>query len=155
MKKGIILFLTVSVIGFSAPKKTFKSENLKNSKQETFNRQPSNIKFSENGRKQVPEGETKIRKININDLKQRFFKERIEIYKKTPKLSLEIFKQFDVAFINFFNAASEKEQIKYSKQLNDLAIKYNRMFLTPAPNEYFLCEEILNIFSVKNLKKAK
>ena len=61
MKKGIILFLVASVIGFSVPKKIFKSEN---SKQETFNRQPSNIKFSENARKQVPEGETKIRRIN-------------------------------------------------------------------------------------------
>lgn len=142
MKKGIILFLTVSVIGFSAPKKIFKSENLKNSKQETF-------------KKQVSEGETKIRKININDLKQRFFKERVEIYKKTSKSSLEIFKQFDVAFINFFNATSEKEEIKYSKQLNDLVIKYNGMFSKPIPNEYFLCEEILDIFSVKNLKKVK
>lgn len=155
MKKGIILFLTVSVIGFSAPKKIFKSENLKNSKQETFNRQPSNIKFSENGKKKVSEGETKIRKININDLKQRFFKERVEIYKKTSKSSLEIFKQFDVAFINFFNATSEKEEIKYSKQLNNLVIKYNGMFSKPIPNEYFLCEEILDIFSVKNLKKVK
>ena len=155
MKKGIILFLTVSVIGFSAPKKIFKSENLKNSKQETFNRQPSNIKFSENGKKQVSEGETKIRKININDLKQRFFKERVEIYKKTSKSSLEIFKQFEVAFINFFNATSEKEEIKYSKHLNDLVIKYNGMFSKPIPNEYFLCEEILDIFSVKNLKKVK
>lgn len=155
MKKGIILFLAFSVVGFSAPKKIFKSENLKNSKQETFNRQPSNIKFSENGRKQASEGEGKARKININDLKQRFFKERVEIYKKTPKSSLEIFKQFDVAFINFFNAASEKEQIKYSKQLNDLVIKYNGMFSKPIPNEYFLCEEILNIFSVKNINKTK
>ena len=155
MKKGIILFLVASAIGFSAPKKIFKSENLKNSKQETFDRQPSNIKFSENGRKQVLEEETKVRRININDLKQRFFKERIEIYKKTSKSSLEIFKQFDVAFINFFNATSEKEEIKYSKQLNDLVIKYNGMFSKPIPNEYFLCEEILDIFSVKNLKKVK
>ena len=147
MKKGIILFLVASVIGFSVPKKIFKSEN---SKQETFNRQPSNIKFSENARKQVPEGETKIRRININDLKQRFFKERVEIYKKTSKSSLEIFKQFDVAFINFFNAASEKEQIKYSKQLNELVIKYNRMFSKPIPNEYFLCEEIVS----KSLNKC-
>lgn len=44
MKKGIIVFLAISAIGFSAPKKIFKSENLKNSKQETFNRQPSNNK---------------------------------------------------------------------------------------------------------------
>ena len=144
MKKGIIVFLAISAIGFSAPKKIFKSENLKNSKQETFNRQPSNIKFSENGRKQVSEREAKIRRININDLKQRFFKERVEIYK-----------QFDVAFINFFNATSEKEQVKYSKQLNDLVIKYNGMFSKPIPNEYFLCEEILDIFSVKNIKKTK
>ena len=155
MKKGIILFLAVSAIGFSVPKKIFKSENLKNPKQQISGRQSLGIKFYENGRKQTSEGEGKARKININNLKQRFFKERVEIYKKASKSSLEIFKQFDVAFINFFNAASEKEQIKYSKQLNDLAIKYNRMFSTPAPNEYFLCEEILNIFSVKNLKKAK
>ena len=152
MKKGIILFLVASIIGFSVPKKIFKSEN---SKQETFNRQPSNIKFSVNGRKKFPEGENKVRRININDLKQRFFKERIEIYKKTPKSSLEIFKQFDVAFINFFNATSENEQVKYSKQLNDLVIKYNGMFSKPIPNEYFLCEEILNIFSFKNVKKTK
>ena len=26
-------------------------------------------------------------------------------YKKSPKSSLEIFRQFDVAFINFFNAS--------------------------------------------------
>lgn len=155
MKKGIILFLTVSMIGFSAPKKIFKSENLKKSKQETFDRQPSNIKTPENVRKQVSKEEPKVRRININDLKQRFFKERVEIYKKSPKSSLEIFKQFDVAFINFFNAASEKEQIKYSKQLNDLVIKYNGMFSKPIPNEYFLCDEILNIFSVKNIKKTK
>ena len=155
MKKGIILFLAISAIGFSVPKKIFKSENLKNPKQQISSRQSSGIKFSENGRKQASEGESEARKININDLKQRFFKERVEIYKKTPKSSLEIFKQFDVAFINFFNAASENEQIKYSKQLNDLAIKYNQMFTTPVPNEYFLCEEILNIFSVKNLKKVK
>ena len=155
MKKGIILFLTVSMIGFSVPKKIFKSENTKNPKQETFNRQSSNVKTPESARKQVPERETKIRRININDLKQRFFKERVEIYKKTSKSSLEIFKQFDVTFINFFNATSEKEQIKYSKQLNDLVIKYNGMFSKPIPNEYFLCEEILNIFSVKNVKKAK
>ena len=155
MKKGIILFLVASAIGFSTPKKIFESENLKNSKQRTSSGQPSGIKFSENGRKQVSEGETKIRKVSINDLKQRFFKERVEIYKKTSKSSLEIFKQFDVAFINFFNATSEKEEIKYSKQLNDLVIKYNGMFSKPIPNEYFLCEEILDIFSVKNLKKVK
>lgn len=155
MKKGIILFLAVSAIGFSVPKKIFKSENLKNPKQQTSSRQPSGIKFSENDRKQASEGEGKARKININDLKQRFFKERVEIYKKTPKSSLEIFKQFDVAFINFFNATSEKEQIKYSKQLNDLVIKYKGIFSKSIPNEYFLCEEILNIFSVKNVKKTK
>ena len=155
MKKGIIVFFAISAIGFSVPKKVFKSENLKKSKQEISDRQPSSIKFSGNGRKQVPEEDTKVRKININDLKQRFFKERVEIYKKTPKSSLEIFKQFDVAFINFFNAASEKEQTKYSKQLNDLVIKYNGMFSKPIPNEYFLCEEILNIFSVKNFNKTR
>ena len=92
MKKGIIVFFAISAIGFSVPKKVFKSENLKNPKQQTSGRQPSGIKFSENGRKQVPEGESKVRRININDLKQRFFKERIEIYKKTPKSSLETFK---------------------------------------------------------------
>lgn len=155
MKKGIIVFLAISAIGFSVPKKIFKSEDSKNLRQENFDRKPSNIKFSKNGRKQFPEEESKVRKININDLKQRFFKERVEIYKKTSKSSLEVFKQFDVAFINFFNATSEKEQIKYSKQLNDLVIKYNGMFSKPIPNEYFLCEEILNIFSVKNLKKVK
>lgn len=149
MKKGIIVFFAISAIGFSVPKKVFKSENLKKSKQEISDRQPSSIKFSENERKQASEGEGKARKININDLKQRFFKERVEIYKKTPKSSLEIFKQFDVAFINFFNATSEKEQIKYSKQLNDLAIKYNGMFSKPIPNEYFLCEEIVSKSSNK------
>lgn len=155
MKKGIILFLVASAIGFSTPKKIFESENLKNSKQRTSSGQPSGIKSSENNRKQASKGEGGTRKININNLKQRFFKERVEIYRKAPKSSLEIFRQFDVAFINFFNATSEKEEIKYSKQLNDLVIKYNRLFSHPAPNEYFLCEEILNIFSVKNLKKAK
>lgn len=155
MKKGIILFLTVSMIGFSVPKKIFKSEDFQNLSQESFDRKPSNVKFSENGKKQVSKEENKVKRINIDDLKQRFFKERVEIYKKTSKSSLEIFKQFDVAFINFFNTTSEKEQIKYSKQLNDLVIKYNGMFSKPIPNEYFLCEEILNIFSVKNLKKIK
>lgn len=53
MKKGIIVFLAISVIGFSVPKKIFKSEDFKNLRQENFDRKPSNIKFSENGRKQV------------------------------------------------------------------------------------------------------
>lgn len=155
MKKRIILFLMVSAIGFSAPKKIFKSENLKNPKQQTSGRRSSSNKFSENVRKPASKGESEARKIDINNLKRRFFKERVEIYKKAPKSSLEIFRQFDVAFINFFNATNEKEEIKYSKQLNDLVIKYNGMFSKPIPNEYFLCEEILDIFSVKNLKKVK
>ena len=152
MKKGIIVFLQFQQLDFQCLKKSLRVK-IQNRKASTDSHQISN--FLKNGRKQVPEGEAKIRKININDLKQRFFKERVEIYKKTPKSSLEIFKQFDVAFINFFNATSEKEQIRYSKQLNELVIKYNGMFSKPIPNEYFLCEEILNIFSVKNVKKTK
>ena len=151
MKKIIIMLLAVSLTGFSAPKKIFKSQDTQNLKENT-------VKKSAQGEPTVNEKikaqnqASKERRIDVNKLKQRFISERVEIYRKSPKASLEIFKQFDVAFINFFNATSEKEQIKYSKQLNNLVIKYSDILPKPIPNEYFLCETVLDIFSVKNLK---
>ena len=151
MKKIIIMLLAVSLTGFSAPKKIFKSQDTQNLNENTT-KNVTQEKSVVNGKIKTQNQPVKERRIDVNRLKQRFFSERVEIYRKSPKASLEIFKQFDVAFINFFNATSEKEQIKYSKQLNNLVIKYNDILPKPIPNEYFLCETVLDIFSVKNLK---
>lgn len=151
MKKIIIMLLAVSLIGFSAPKKIFKSQGTQNSKESTV-KQAVQGEPTANGKVKTQNQLVKERRIDVNKLKQRFFTERVEIYRKSPKASLEIFKQFDVAFINFFNATSEKDQIKYSKQLNNLVIKYSDILPKPIPNEYFLCETVLDVFSVKNLK---
>ena len=101
MKKKQKEKLAVSLTGFSAPKKIFKSQDTQNLKENT-------VKKSAQGEPTVNEKikaqnqASKERRIDVNKLKQRFFSERVEIYRKSPKASLEIFKQFDVSFINFY-----------------------------------------------------
>lgn len=126
MKNKILtLILFISVLINAEPKRIFQSENNKN---KTISSE---------------------KMINVDSLKKRYFSERFILYKTLSPTLLKIFQKFDIAFIGFFEAKTEAEQIKFSKQLIDLQNEYSNILPKGIKNEYTLCIAVLDTFMPK------
>lgn len=127
MKNKILtLILFTSVLINAEPKKVFQSGNSMN------NKTVSSEKM-----------------INVDALKKRYFSERFIPYKTLSPTLLKIFQKFDIAFIGFFEAKTEAEQIKFSKQLINLQNEYSNILPKGIKNEYTLCIAVLDTFIPK------
>lgn len=111
-----------------------------------INAEPKRIFQSENNKNKTVSSE---KMINVNSLKKRYFSERFIPYKTLSPTLLKIFQKFDIAFIGFFEAKTEAEQIKFSKQLIDLQKEYSNILPKGIKNEYTLCIAVLDTFMPK------
>lgn len=124
-KKILTLLLFTSILINAEPKKVFQSGN-------SMNKTVSSEKM-----------------INVEALKKRYFSERFIPYKTLSPTLLKVFQKFDIAFIGFFEAKTEVEQIKFSKQLIDLQNEYSNILPKGIKNEYTLCIAVLDTFMPK------
>lgn len=111
-----------------------------------INAEPKRIFQSENNKNKTVSSE---KMINVDSLKKRYFSERFIPYKTLSPTLLKIFQKFDIAFIGFFEAKTEAEQIKFSKQLIDLQKEYSNILPKGIKNEYTLCIAVLDTFMPK------
>ena len=111
-----------------------------------INAEPKRIFQSENNKNKTVSSE---KMINVDSLKKRYFSERFIPYKTLSPTLLKIFQKFDIAFIGFFEAKTEAEQIKFSKQLIDLQNEYSNILPKVIKNEYTLCIAVLDTFMPK------
>lgn len=111
-----------------------------------INAEPKRIFQSENNKNKTVSSE---KMINVDSLKKRYFSERFIPYKTLSPTLLKIFQKFDIAFIGFFEAKTEAEQIKFSKQLIDLQNEYSNILPKGIKNEYTLCIAVLDTFLPK------
>ena len=127
-KKIIFLFLFSIVLSNANSKKVFQSTSRQNKEKS----QSSSEKL-----------------INVDELKKKYFSERFIPYKTLSPNLLKIFQKFDTAFIGFFEAQTEEEQIQYSKQLMQLQQEYSNILPKGIKNEYSLCIAVLDTFMPK------
>lgn len=111
-----------------------------------INAEPKRIFQSENNKNKTVSSE---KMINVDSLKKRYFSERFIPYKTLSPTLLKIFQKFDITFIGFFEAKTEAEQIKFSKQLIDLQKEYSNILPKGIKNEYTLCIAVLDTFMPK------
>lgn len=111
-----------------------------------INAEPKRIFQSENNKNKTISSE---KMINVDSLKKRYFSERFIPYKTLSPTLLKIFQKFDIVFIGFFEAKTEAEQIKFSKQLIDLQNEYSNILPKGIKNEYTLCIAVLDTFMPK------
>jgi hypothetical protein len=127
-KKIIFLFMFSTILIVANQKKVFQS----NSKQTTVKTKNSSEKI-----------------INVEELKKKYFNERFVPYRTLSPNLMKIFQKFDTAFIGFFEAQTEEEQIQYSKQLMQLQQEYSNILPKGIKNEYSLCIAVLDTFMPK------
>ena len=78
---------------------------------------------------------------------QQYKNKRNEILKKNKGDKLLAAKEFDSAFMNYFNSKSVKDQVLYSKKINDLYSKYTKYFkFKNSKNEMMILNEFVREF---------